>query len=225
MVRTAAALLAATLERCDAALDRIISFEELLNIKTTPSSVELLLCTNRILLGTVDVEDDEPASDTDFEGVGEHAPSVKHTTAIIAKDRFFGIRTMGNECMSKNTTLGSGRMQRTNVAKWLLILALVFVFAYFGIDKFMHPLLWIGWLPSWMDGLAGLPKESWLKLIGASEILFALMVLIPFRHIQRIGVMLIILHLLGILTQVGWNDVAVRDIGIMISGIALLALL
>lgn len=116
-------------------------------------------------------------------------------------------------------------MQRTNVAKWLLILALSFVFASFGIDKFLHPIIWMGWLPTWMNGLAGLPVESWLKLIGASEILLAFMVLIPLRSIQRIGVMLMILQLLGILTQVGWNDVAVRDIGIMISAIALLALL
>jgi hypothetical protein len=30
---------------------------------------------------------------------------------------------------------------------------------------------------------------------------------------------------LAVLTQVGWNDTAVRDIGIMVSAIALLALL
>ena len=116
-------------------------------------------------------------------------------------------------------------MHRPSVAKWLLILALVFVFGYFGIDKSLNPFIWVGWLPGWMDGLAGLPKESWLKLIGASEIFLAILVLVPVRRVQQIGVLLMIVHLLGILTQVGWNDVAVRDIGLMVSAIGLLALL
>jgi len=116
-------------------------------------------------------------------------------------------------------------MQRPNSAKWLLIISLVFVFGYFGIDKFINPLTWLGWLPAWMDGLGGLPKDSWLKLVAILEILFAILLLIPVKTVQKIGVILITLHMLGILTQVGWNDIAVRDIGIMMSGIALLALL
>ncbi len=116
-------------------------------------------------------------------------------------------------------------MQRPNSAKWLLILGLVFVFGYFGFDKFLHPLVWIGWLPLWMDNLGGLPSAAWLKLIAASELLFAILLLIPVKRVQQTAAILIILHLLGILTQVGWNDIAVRDIGIMVSAIALLALL
>jgi uncharacterized membrane protein len=116
-------------------------------------------------------------------------------------------------------------MQRTNIAKWLLILGLVFVFGDFGIDKFMHPNVWMGWLPDGMDGLGGLPKDAWLKLIGAAEILFAFLLLIPVKRVQQTGAILVILHLLAVLTQVGWNDTAVRDIGIMVSAIALLALL
>lgn len=116
-------------------------------------------------------------------------------------------------------------MQRQNIVKWLLIAALVFVFGDFGIDKFMHPDNWIGWLPVWMDGLGGLPKNSWLEIIGALEVLFALMILIPVRAVQKTGVILMILHLVAVLTQTGWNDVAVRDIGLMISAIALLAAL
>lgn len=116
-------------------------------------------------------------------------------------------------------------MQRPNSAKWLLILSLVFVFGYCGIDKFIHPLTWIGWLPVAMDGLGGLPKESWLKLIAIAEIFLAALLLIPVKTVQKITVILMVLHMLGVLTQVGWNEMAVRDIGIMMSAIALLALL
>ncbi len=116
-------------------------------------------------------------------------------------------------------------MQRCTVAKWLLVFSLVFVFGYFGIDKFVHPQTWVYWMPDWMEGMGGLPNLSWLKLIAIAEILFCILLLIPVRSVQRIGIILITLHMLGILTQVGWNDIAVRDIGIMMSGIALLALL
>lgn len=94
-----AALLVATLERCDAALDRIISLDELLIIRTTPSSVEMLLCSKRMLLGTVTLDDDEPISDDVVEGADVHAKSVNKRAAVIVKDRVFGIWTIGNECV------------------------------------------------------------------------------------------------------------------------------
>lgn len=105
--------------------------------------------------------------------------------------------------------------------RWLLILGLAFVFGYFGIDKFWHPILWIQWIPDWMDGLIGMNKDAWLKLIGASEIILAVGLLLPSYLIQRIAAALCGLHLLGVLTQTGWNDVAVRDIGLLAIAITL----
>ncbi len=116
-------------------------------------------------------------------------------------------------------------MQRKDTAKILLIVALAFVFGVFGVGKFTSPIVWIGWMPLWMDGLLGLPKETWLQLVGASEILFAILLLIPIRSVRQIATILIVLHLIGILTQIGWNDIAVRDIGLLMSSLALLFLL
>lgn len=116
-------------------------------------------------------------------------------------------------------------MQKIALPTWLLILGLAFVFAYFGIDKLIHPLIWIGWIPLWMEGLLGLTREGWLLLTGILEILFAILLLLPIRTARRIGAALISLHLLAILTQTGWNDIAVRDIGLLLSSLALLALL
>ena len=116
-------------------------------------------------------------------------------------------------------------MQRQSIARWILVAGLVFVFGYFGVDKFLNPLDWIGWIPDWIDGMMGTSKNIWLQIIGGSEILFAAMLLIPVRNLQRAASILMALHLLGVLTQVGWNDVAVRDIGILIADIALLFLL
>ncbi len=116
-------------------------------------------------------------------------------------------------------------MQRNDLAIGLLTTALVLVFGYFGIDKFVHPLLWIGWLPTWMDGLLNIPRETWLTIIGCIEIFSALLLLIPNRTIRRTGVGLIVLQLIGILSQVGINDIGVRDAAILLSALSLAALL
>ncbi len=172
-----------------------------------------------------ETEEEELPVVTSPVSVCAHAERMTRESTEMARAEIFLIGAMDKNSKSEKPTLGCYRMQRTSTAKWLLILSLVFVFGYFGFDKFAHPLTWIGWLPVWMDNLGGLPKNLWLNIIGALEIIFAIMLLIPLRKVQQAAAILMILHLIAVLTQVGWNDVAVRDIGIMISGIALLALL
>lgn len=116
-------------------------------------------------------------------------------------------------------------MQRQTTAKLLLTAAFVFVLGYFGIDKFTHPLNWIGWIPNWMEGLLSLPKATWLQIVGTFEVLLALLLLMPIRAVRQTGAILIALHIVAILTQVGWNDIAIRDIGLLLSIIALLSLI
>lgn len=106
-------------------------------------------------------------------------------------------------------------MSSITTARWTLILGIAFVFLYFGIEKFTDPKTWIGWMPAWMDGLMGYKVDLWLKVIGATEIVIGAMVLVPVRLVQKIGSLLASLHLVGILTQIGWNDIAVRDTGLL----------
>jgi uncharacterized membrane protein len=115
-------------------------------------------------------------------------------------------------------------MQRPSNPDIILTLGLAFVFGTFGIDKFLNPNDWLQWIPMWMEGLLSFPRTTWLSIIGFSEIVMALMILVPIRQIRQIGLVLMALHLLGILTQTGWNDVAVRDIGLLAAVIALLFL-
>jgi len=112
-------------------------------------------------------------------------------------------------------------MSPTTTARWTLIAGVAFVFLYFGVDKFVSPLVWIGWLPGWMDGLGGLEKNMWLQIIAVIEIVIGVGILIPVRIVQKIAVLLATVHLAGILTQIGWNDIAVRDVGLMCMTIAL----
>lgn len=112
-------------------------------------------------------------------------------------------------------------MSPITTARFALIIGTSFVFLYFGIDKFVHPKLWIGWMPDWMDGLLGQNLDMWMNIVAISEILIGIAVLIPHRKLQRIAAFFASLHLIAILTQVGWNDVAVRDIGLLAMTVAL----
>ena len=116
-------------------------------------------------------------------------------------------------------------MERKHFAVWILIAAQVFVFGWFGIDKLRNSLMWIGFLPAWMDGFLQVGSDVWVVGIGFVEIFLAILLLVPIRRVRQIAVTLMALHLLGVLTQVGWNDVGVRDIGLLLSSVALLILL
>jgi uncharacterized membrane protein len=117
------------------------------------------------------------------------------------------------------------RMSATHMARWMLILGTSFVFAYFGIVKFTNPDAWILWMPEWLDGQLSLTLVQWMHVTAVIEIIIAAALLFPVRIVQRISALLAALHLTAILTQVGWNDTAVRDIGLLMMTTALWYLL
>lgn len=116
-------------------------------------------------------------------------------------------------------------MDRKRIAVWCLTAALVIVFGWFGIEKFQNPLLWIGFLPMWTDGFLGVSKDIWLMVMGVLELLFALMLIIPVRRVRQAGALLIAAHLVVVVLQVGLNDIGVRDLGLLLSSVALFLLL
>ena len=116
-------------------------------------------------------------------------------------------------------------MERRRLAALVLTAGTVLVFGVFGAQKLYAPELWIQWMPSWIDGMMGLTKARWLTVIGISEVLLALLLLFPFRRVRQIGAILVCLHLVGIITQVGWNEIGIRDIGLLAGAIALLMLI
>ena len=130
----------------------------------------------------------------------------------------------GNGC-KKDAMVSSATMERKHLAKYILIAALVIVFGWFGLDKLRNPILWTGFLPLWMDGLFQVGKDSWIIVVGVVEMLFALLLLIPVRRVRQVAALLMALHLVAVLIQVGWNDIGVRDSGLLFSSVALLTLL
>lgn len=116
-------------------------------------------------------------------------------------------------------------MQRNTLANWLVSIGLAAVFGYFGFDKFAEPLLWVSWMPLWMDGLLGLPVDLWLNVVGAFEVVVAILVMIPVRNVRRVGATLMALQILAILPIAGFNEVGLRDFCIMMSAAALAVML
>lgn len=111
---------------------------------------------------------------------------------------------------------------RRNVLQWMCIVGLAYVFALFGVEKIVRPLLWIQWIPPWFEGVFGLSRETWLTIFGLVEVLLAGLLLIPQRILQRIVAVLMTLHLVAVLTQTGLlNDVGVRDTGLLFIALGL----
>lgn len=106
-------------------------------------------------------------------------------------------------------------MSPITTARWTLVLGISFIFLYFGIEKFTNPDLWIGWMPQWMDGLLSFKLKTWMDFTAVTEIVIGIAILIPKRIVQRIAALFASLHLVAILSQIGWNETAVRDIGLL----------
>ena len=118
-------------------------------------------------------------------------------------------------------------MQRPSLAAWILSASLAIVFGWFGIEKFVAPDNWISWMPAWMDGLLGQPLGVWLVVVGAAEILFAVMLLVPVRGVRRAGAVLVALQLLAILPIAYATEptLMLRDFAMMASAVALAMML
>ena len=76
-------------------------------------------------------------------------------------------------------------------------------------------------MPLWIDGLMGIGKSQWLMVAGGLELIFAAALLFPNVTVRRIAAYGMVLHLGFILTQTGMNDLFVRDLGLMLSAVAL----
>ncbi|MDH5596535.1 MAG: hypothetical protein OEY44_00400 [Candidatus Peregrinibacteria bacterium] len=100
-----------------------------------------------------------------------------------------------------------------------LVVGLFYVFFLFGIQKFIFPEYWEGWIPMWMDGFLGISKALWNKLIGAAEVVMAIGLL--FRQTRRLAALLMALHLLAIVYITRLSDIGIRDTGLLLMAVAL----
>jgi len=106
-------------------------------------------------------------------------------------------------------------------------IALALVFLWFGINQLMFPNDFMGYLPSWTihDGtglghllytaVSILPGKanSVIFINGVAEIILG--TLLGIGLFTRISALLLSIHLLIIVFSLGYNDIAIRDLGLV----------
>jgi uncharacterized membrane protein YphA (DoxX/SURF4 family) len=105
------------------------------------------------------------------------------------------------------------------LSQFCLRLGLGIIFFWFGIDKFWHTYLWVGFIPMWMNGLLPFSAEVFMYIQGVIETVLGLMLLSGFKVKYAGGLCALIL--LGIIATMGFNDIMIRDFGLLMMAVAL----
>ena len=86
------------------------------------------------------------------------------------------------------------------------------VFLWFGITQIINPEYLMGYLPDFI--LITDFAKTFIYLNGGFEIIFG--TLLAIGLFTRTAAFLLTIHLLGIIASLGYNDIAVRDFGLML---------
>jgi len=95
----------------------------------------------------------------------------------------------------------------------ILRLSVSFIFLWFGVNQLANPQWFIGYLPLW--SLKIVSASTLLVINGLVEIVLGLLLLLGIA--VRLSALLLSLHLLSITLSLGYNDVAVRDLGLTLA--------
>ena len=88
------------------------------------------------------------------------------------------------------------------------------VFLWFGVSQLLDAANWTGWLPEYALSLP-LSVETLVYLNGAFETLFGLMLLLGLG--TRIAAIFLSIHMVHIISVVGYSEIGVRDFGIFVA--------
>ena len=91
-------------------------------------------------------------------------------------------------------------------------IGLSLVVLWFGVNQLINPGTFRGYLPGFLLSLSY--AKTIVLLNGVFEIVFGGLLLLGL--FTKLSSLLIGLHLIGIIIGMGYNDIAVRDVGLMI---------
>lgn len=100
-----------------------------------------------------------------------------------------------------------------------LILGLGFVFFWFGLDKLIHPENWIGYISPFLSSLIFFNLNSFIYLLGFIELVLGILLWTKWK--LKFISLLISMHLLLIIIFTGFNEITVRDIGLLTMALSL----
>jgi uncharacterized membrane protein YphA (DoxX/SURF4 family) len=107
-----------------------------------------------------------------------------------------------------------------DVGKLLLRVGLGGVFLWFGIDKFVHPEIWLNYIPEWFPMLVS--EGLFINLLGIVESLIGFFVLVGFY--SQIAAGIAALMLVPIIFSLGYNELMVRDVGLFFLAVGIAVL-
>lgn len=104
----------------------------------------------------------------------------------------------------------------------LVRLGIAAVFLWFGIDKFIHPINWIGWVPDWMKALIPVSMLTFMYFHGAVETLVGVLLVVGYK--VRFAALVASITIVGVLLAMigtGQAEMMLRDAGLLAASLSL----
>ena len=92
-------------------------------------------------------------------------------------------------------------------------IAMSVVFLWFGVNQLIQPDMFMGYLPNFL--LQSDYAQMAIYANGLAEVILGTMLIVGFY--TKAAALLLSLHLLSIIITLGYNDIAVRDLGLMLA--------
>jgi len=86
------------------------------------------------------------------------------------------------------------------------------VFFLFGILQLINPQSWVSWLPEFI--VNNFDPVTFIYVNGIFDLVIGAFLLVGF--LTRIVALLGIFHLLGVIFSLGFNDISIRDFGLLL---------
>ncbi len=90
------------------------------------------------------------------------------------------------------------------------------VFFLFGISQLINPENWLAWFPT----LNFIEPLTLIFVNGIVDLIIGFLLLIGL--LTRIIAFLAVLHLVGVIFTLGYNDIAIRDFGLLLASLSVL---
>ena len=94
----------------------------------------------------------------------------------------------------------------------LIRISMSLVFLWFGINQLINSEDFLGYLPDFL--LVSTFSENFIIFNGIFELILSILLLIGL--FTRFASFFLAIHLLGIIISLGYNDIAIRDLGLML---------
>ncbi len=100
----------------------------------------------------------------------------------------------------------------------MLRIGISLVFLWFGWQQVFDPNTWVSLIPEWATRFSGLSAGTLVLVNGTFELVFGSLLFLGI--FTRVVAFLLALHLLHIMSVVGYNSIGVRDFGLSMGAIA-----